>query len=432
MLTYFILIQEYFLHYLWKHKLFNVVKLQTTNNEDVQIINSGIHNMNSGPDFFNAQLKINEQLWAGNVEIHIKSSDWYVHNHEQDSAYDNVIIHVVWEDDMPIFRNDNSSLTTLILKDYVDQALIDNYYKLFSKKQSWINCENDIKRVDSFLLNNWKERLYIERLNDKSAQILSLLKQSKNDWEAVLFMMLAKNFGLKVNGDSFMNMANSFDFSLVRKNQNNNIQLEALFFGQSGMLHKNIEDAYYVELQKEYQFLSKKYNITAIAKDTVKFFRLRPNNFPTIRLSQLANLYVLHQNLFSKLINITGASDYYDLLKIETSKYWESHYSFTSLSSKRKKVLTKSFIDLLLINTIIPLKFVYQKYIGKLNEEHILELIQQIKPEKNSIIGKFNTLGVSSKNAFESQALLQLKKEYCTKQKCLQCAIGNSLLKTKI
>lgn len=385
--------------------------------------------MNSGPDFFNAQLKINGQLWAGNIEIHIKSSDWYVHNHEQDSAYDNVIIHVVWEDDMPIFRNDNSQLTTLILKNYVNDNLINNYYKLFSKKQSWINCENDIKSIDTFLLNNWKECLYIERLNNKSTQILSLLKQSKNDWEAVLFKMLAQNFGLKVNGDAFMNMANSFDFSLVRKNQNNKIQLEALFFGQSGMLHKNIEEVYYVELQKEYQFLSEKYNITAIATDTVKFFRLRPNNFPTIRLSQLANLYVLHQNLFSKLISITVVNDYYDLLKVETSKYWESHYSFTSLSSKRKKVLTKQFIDLVLINTIIPLKFVYQKYIGKLDEEHILQLIQEIKPEKNSIIDKFNTLEISSKNAFESQALLQLKNEYCTKQKCLQCAIGNNLLK---
>lgn len=429
MLIYFILIQEYFLHYLWKHKLFNVVKLQTTNSEDVQIINSGIHNMNSGPDFFNAQLKINGQLWAGNVEIHIKSSDWYVHNHEQDSAYDNVIIHVVWEDDMPIFRNNNSSLTTLILKNYVNETLLNNYYKLFNKKQSWINCENDIKNMDTFLLNNWKERLYIERLNNKSTQILSLLKESKNDWEAVLFKMLAKNFGLKVNGDSFMDMSNSFDFSIVRKNQHNIVQLESLFFGQSGMLYKNIEEVYYIELQKEYQFLSKKYSITAIAKDTVKFFRLRPNNFPTIRLSQLANLYVLHQNLFSKLINITVVSDYYDLLKVETSKYWESHYSFTSLSSKRKKVLTKQFIDLLLINTIIPLKFVYQKYIGKLKEEHILQLIQEIKPEKNSIIDKFNALEISSSNAFESQALLQLKNEYCTKQKCLQCAIGNSLLK---
>ena len=385
--------------------------------------------MNSGPDFFNAQLKINGQLWAGNVEIHIKSSDWYVHNHEQDSAYDNVIIHVVWEDDMPIFRNNNSSLTTLILKNYVNETLLNNYYKLFNKKQSWINCENDIKNMDTFLLNNWKERLYIERLNNKSTQILSLLKESKNDWEAVLFKMLAKNFGLKVNGDSFMDMSNSFDFSIVRKNQHNIVQLESLFFGQSGMLYKNIEEVYYIELQKEYQFLSKKYSITAIAKDTVKFFRLRPNNFPTIRLSQLANLYVLHQNLFSKLINITVVSDYYDLLKVETSKYWESHYSFTSLSSKRKKVLTKQFIDLLLINTIIPLKFVYQKYIGKLKEEHILQLIQEIKPEKNSIIDKFNALEISSSNAFESQALLQLKNEYCTKQKCLQCAIGNSLLK---
>ena len=423
------MIREDFLHYLWQFKLFNSVELKGTNNEEIQLINSGTLNTNSGPDFFNGQVKINKQLWAGNIEIHIKSSDWYVHNHEKDSAYDNVILHVVWEDDMPVFREDNSKITTLVLQDYVADDLLKNYQKLVTKQQKWINCEKDIDTVDKFKLNNWLECLYIERLNQKSTQILTLLKQSKNDWEAVLFKLLTKNFGLKVNGNAFMNMANSFDFSLLRKSQSNNKKIEALLFGQAGMLTADIQEKYYQDLQKEYQFLQLKYHIKPIHNSQVKFFRLRPNNFPTIRISQLANLYVSHQNLFSKLINLKRIEDYYDLLQITTSEFWKTHYSFTSASTKRKKQLTKSFVDLLLINTIIPLKFVYQKHIDKLDDESILQLIQQLKPERNTIIDKFTNLKIKSSNAFETQALLQLKNEYCSKQKCLQCVIGNQLLK---
>ncbi len=423
------MIKEDFLHYLWKYKLFNFSKLKSANDENIQIINVGMHNRNSGPDFFNAQIIIEEQLWAGNVEIHIKSSDWYVHKHEKNNDYDNVILHVVWDNDMPIFRRNNSQVTVLILSNYVNENFILNYRKLFSQKQVWIHCENGIHNTNNFLWKHWKEQLYVERLHQKSTQIVDFLDASKNDWEAVLFKLLAKNFGLKVNQGAFMNMANSFNFSIVRKNRNNITQLEALFFGQSGMLEKEIQDNYYQNLQKEYQFLQVKYKIFPIYSNEVKFFRLRPNNFPTIRISQLVMLYVTHQNLFSKLMSIDTINDYYDLLCVSTSKYWETHFTFTNLSVKRKKPITKSFVDLLLINTIIPLKFVYQKSLGKLDEEKIIQLMLQLKPEKNAIIEKFNMLEVKSDNALETQALLQLKKEYCVRQKCLQCAIGNDLLR---
>jgi len=422
------LIQEDFLHYLWNLKLFDTLNLVSINNESIQIINTGIPNTNSGPDFFNAQIKIDNQVWAGNVEIHIKSSDWYVHNHENDLAYDNVILHVVWEDDMQIFRKDNSVIPTLVLKEYIDMKVLKSYQKLFAKKQVWINCEKDINQIDNFVFDNWLERLYLERLQSKSELILDLLQQSNNDWEAVLFKLLAKNFGLKVNGDSFLQLANSFDFSIFRKNQAKVENLEVLLFGQAALLNADFEDIYFQNLKKEYAFLQVKYQLKPIHQSELKFFRLRPNNFPTIRLSQLANLYATHQNLFSKLLSITKIEDYYDLLQVTTSAYWETHYSFKSTSNKRAKKLTKSFIDLLLINTIIPLRFVYQKYIGKLDEELILQLIQQINPEKNGIITKFNSLNIKTKNALQTQALLQLKNEYCNKNKCLQCAVGTELL----
>ncbi len=424
------MIKEDFLHYLWHYKLFDFSNLRGTNKEKIQLINLGKLNTNSGPDFFNAQIKIKEQIWAGNVEIHIKSSDWYVYNHEKDIAYDNVILHVVWEYDMPVFRSDNSEITTLVLKEYIATDLWQKHQNLFTQGQKWIFCEKDINTINPFDFSNWKERLYIERLEEKTTNILELLSNSNNDWEAVLFKMLAKNFGLKVNGAAFMQMANSIDFSLVRKNQHSLQKMEALFFGQSGMLALESEAVYYQILQKEYAFLQVKHKILPIHEKEVKFFRLRPSNFPTIRLSQLASLYITHQNLFSKLIHLTSLDAYYELLNTGTSEFWKNHYTFTSTSKKRTKKLTKSFIDLLLINTIIPLQFVYQKKAGKLKVENTLSLIRQIKSEKNSIITSFSNLKITAQNALESQALLQLKNRYCDKQKCLQCVIGQKLLTT--
>ncbi len=420
--------QEDFLHYIWKHKKMDVTNLKTSKNEAVQIVSGGQHNLNSGPDFFNAQLKIDDQLWAGNVEVHIKSSDWFVHNHEVDPAYDNVILHVVWEHDTEVFRKDNTQIPTIELKSFVSKEALDNYQKLFSKSDKWINCEHDFNSIDEFTINNWLERLYFERLERKSTEIEKLLESSANNWEAVLFKMLAKNFGLKVNGESFLSIANSIDFSIVRKQQSNLMSLEALLFGQAGLLEDSIQEPYFIELVNEYKFLIQKFNLSNANVTPFQFFRLRPPNFPTIRLSQLANLYHQHQNIFSKIIESDSVEDFYKLFKVGTSSFWETHYTFSKTSKQSKKGITKSFIDLLLINTIIPIKFSYSKQIGKPNEESILKLIQEIASEKNSIVEKFNELKPVSKSALASQALIQLKNEYCDKNKCLQCAIGSSIL----
>ena len=421
--------KEDLLHYIWKHKLFFSDALKTAVGEEITVVSTGIHNQNAGPDFFNAQVKIGAQLWAGNVEIHLKSSDWYVHNHEQDANYDNVILHVVWEHDVEIHNSENSVIPTLELQQFVSKDLLQKYQKLFSKPQKWINCEQDIVKVDDFVFSNWLERLYFERLERKSILIYELLEKTMFDWEAVLFQLLARNFGLKVNADSFFEMASSLDFAVVRKQWSNQQQLESLFFGQLGMLNETIENQYFIDLKNEYLYQQKKYKLDVPTKNTVQYFRLRPTNFPTIRISQLASLYHVHQNLFSKIMQLETVDEIYDLFQVSTAAFWETHYTFEKESPKRVKKLTKSFVDLLLINTIIPLKFVYQKHIGKLDESAILNLIQQLKSEKNSIIDKFNELKIKSINAFETQALLQLKNEYCAPQKCFQCAVGNWLLK---
>jgi len=420
--------QENFLHYIWKHKKIKFNNLKTTIGESIVVLAVGQHNFNSGPDFFNAKLKIEEQLWAGNVEIHIKSSDWFLHNHEIDKAYDNVILHVVWEDDTEVFRNDNTPIPTLELKNIVDTTMLSNYEKLFTKQKKWINCENDFALPDNFILNNWLERLYFERLERKSKTIETLLAESKNDWESVLFKMLTKNFGLKVNGDSFFSLAQSIEFSIVRKTQYNAQVLEALLFGQSGLLDQDIENAYHSNLSKEYEFLKQKFNLQNAQVLPIQFFRLRPPNFPTIRISQLARLYNKHQNLFSKIIECNKLDDFYELFKVSTSEFWKTHYTFQKESKTSIKTLSKSFIDLLLINTILPIKFSYAKQKGEAIDSEIIKIASTISSEKNNIIKAFNNLKKVSKSSLDSQALIQLKTEYCDKNKCLQCAIGNSLI----
>ena len=420
--------QENFLHYVWQFKKFNTAHLKTTTGEVVSLRNNGLLNLNGGPDFFNAQLQIDEQLWAGNVEIHIKSSDWYVHNHEVDSAYDNVILHVVFEHDTDIFRKDNSIIPTLELKDLIHENVFQNYQKLLMTPHKWINCENDFAAVDNFLMSNWLERLYIERLERKSKAIDALLKSSKNDWEGVLFKLLAKNFGLKVNGDAFFSMSNSFDFSMVRKIQSQPLQLEALFFGQLRLLDKNVENAYYLNLVKEYQFLKQKFNLSNDQVIPLQFFRLRPPNFPTIRLSQLAMLYHQHPSLFTKIMTAETIADLYELFEVNTSEFWKTHFTFEKSSRTSKKSLTRSFVNLLLINTILPLRFSYQQHQGEIAAESSLLMAQKIASEQNTIIKAFNNLRPMSNSALTSQALIQLKTEYCDKNRCMSCAIGNSLL----
>ncbi|KUJ62243.1 hypothetical protein AR687_09505 [Flavobacteriaceae bacterium CRH] len=420
--------KEDFLHYLWRFKKFETLNLRTTQNEPITIIKTGDYLELAGPDFFNAQIRIGEQKWAGNVEIHLKSSDWYVHGHERDTAYDNVILHVVWKHDTEIFRENNSEIPVLVLKDYVSSEIINNYHSLVTPK-SWISCEKQIAQIDDFVFKNWQERLFFERLERKSKFIYDLLKETNQDWEAVLFCLLAKNFGLNTNGNPFLQIAKSIPFSIIRKESFEVENLEALLLGTSGLLDHDKEDVYFKDLKFRYFYLLHKYQLDKVYADPVEFFKHRPDNFPTIRLSQLASLYSTHQNLFSKIIHLKSVKEVYKLLDVSASLYWQNHYQFDKESPKKSKSLSKSFIDLLVLNTIIPIQFAYSDIMGESNSEDLIELMNQVAPEKNSIIYKFESFGISSKNAFDTQALLQLKNEYCNHKSCLKCGIGMELLK---
>ncbi len=426
-------LKEDLLHFIWKYKKLQLEDLVTSKNEPILIEDVGKHNNLAGPDFFNAKVCIDGQLWAGNVEIHIKSSDWYAHNHEQDPNYDNVILHVVWEDDLEVFRNDNSHIPTLELKEYIVPRILKSYQDLFDKKnKSFINCESRIGRVDGFVLQNWLERLYFERLERKSVQIETLLKDSRNDWEQVLFSSLLKNFGLKINGEAFLSLAQAVDYALVRKLQNDRLLLESLFFGMSHLLEsKDITDDYYTRLQNEFDYMSNKFTLNTDQVLKPAFFKLRPPNFPTVRLAQLASLYHGKQNLFAEIEAANTLEALYDILDVSASSYWDTHFNFGKESKKSIKKTTKKFIDLLIVNTIIPIKFAHAKHIGKNAGEKIVGIISQIKEEHNSIVQKFEQFGLDLKSAKESQSVLQLYNEYCTQNKCLQCAVGNRILKGK-
>ena len=423
--------KEDFLHYVWKYKLFVLKDLYTTSNENIEILKSGTHNCNSGPDFLNAALKIDGQHWFGNVEIHIKSSDWYAHNHEIDSNYDAVILHVVWEDDVVVYAKNNQPLPTLVLKDRVDRELLASCLQLLNSKSKWIACENEIAKVNSFEFENWKERLYFERLERKANEIKTILVSNNSDFEATLFVLLCRNFGLKVNAEAFFQLANSFDFSILKKVRTNQLQLAALLFGQAGFLEDKIEDVYYNSLKIEYNFLQKKFHLQPITKHYFSFFRMRPSGFPTIRIAQLIALYHANEHLFLQLMELKHKENYYQIFEVQVNKFWENHFTFDKISKKiTSKKISKSFVGLLLINTIIPLKFLYQKNRGVIVEDEFLELLKVIKPEKNNIIEKFSSLSVTSINAFDSQALLQLKNEYCDSKRCLHCAVGKIVLKS--
>ena len=428
--------KEDFLHYVWKFQKFDAMGLNTSSGQAVRVKFVGQHNFNSGPDFFNSQLYIGSQLWAGNVEIHIKASDWFVHGHELDVAYDNVILHVVWENDSEIYRKDGTTIPTIAIKGVISSETLLNYKNLFSKKHKWINCENEFGQVEEFVHKAWLERLFVERLERKSEAIMKQLKKYNNHWESLLFQLLCKNFGLKVNGEAFQSIAQSVDFSVVKKCNQNQHDLESLLFGQAGFLEVDKEDGYLIKLQNNFAFLKNKFNLQDSAAVPSKFFRLRPRNFPTIRLSQLASLYSNKRQLFSEVIfdassnnSVKSLSEFYTIFDVSASEYWDTHYNFGVVSSRRKKKLSKKFIDLLLINTIIPLQFCYAKQMGKDVSEVLLKLTSSISSEENSIVKKYNELRPNVISAFESQALLQLKTEYCNKMRCLDCAVGNAILK---
>lgn len=418
---------EDFIHYLWKFKKLSGVPLFTTMGERIVIKSLGTHNVHSGPDFFNAQLVIGDQLWAGNVEMHLKSSDWYVHGHDDDPAYDNVVLHVVWQHDAEICRRDEVPIPVLEVSHYISKHLITSYEKLFAVKNSkFINCEMQLATVESFRVMQWLEKMFIERLEHRAMRLQLMLQQQQNDWEAVFFQLLCRSFGTKVNADAFENLSRSVDQQVLRKLSQDAQQLEAVFLGQAGLLDKSHKDPYFEQLLNGYAFAKAKFNLQP-APIPMKFFRLRPANYPTVRLSQLAVLYHLHPQLFSEVLLAKSKEAIYKLFEIQASPYWSNHHVFDKLTDSREKVLTTNFIDLLIINCIVPLRFIHARFMGHDCTEELLTLMQTLPPEKNTIITRFKKM-VDVKDALTSQALLQLKPHYCDVHKCLHCDIGVSLL----
>lgn len=425
------LITEDFLHYVWKFRLFNHTGLQTVEGEDLEIFSAGLHNSDAGPDFHNARIRIGDTAWAGNVELHISSSDWQKHGHTSDNAYDSVILHVVYRDDMPLVLANGRRVQTLELQNRIPDELYNRYHSLVFGTQTIIPCEASIGSVDSLTLHNWLTRVLVERLEKKSAAVIHTLNLNRGDWEETFYQFLASNFGFKTNALPFELLAKSIPQITLAKHKNNPLQIEALLFGQAGFLNGLIHDEYPLKLQSEYAFLSKKHQLKPIENHLWKFMRLRPQNFPTIRLAQFAALIVNSNHLFSKVLEIKDVKGLRSLFTdIHVNTYWDNHYRFDVESTVSSKNLGKDSIDILLLNTIALFLFSY----GKHNQQQHyinrgLQLLENLPNENNKIIADFITLGVELNNAFESQALIELRNNYCNYKKCLQCGVGNKILK---
>jgi len=423
------MISEEFLHHVWQFKLFNTNNLKTIQNEEVKIVQSGIQNTDAGPDFFNAKLQISETLWAGNVEIHTKSSDWIKHQHQLDKTYDNIILHVVYEDDQPITDKSGNFISTIELKNKIGASLIENYHDLLNSK-SWIPCENQIKNVDEFIINSWINRLIVERLERKSGEIKETLELNKNDWEETFYQYLFKYFGLTVNALPFHLLAKQTPLRILEKH-NSLLSIESLLYGQAGMLEEDMQDTYYQSLREEYQFLKNKFSLEAIDKSLWKLLRLRPSNFPTIRISQLSNLLVKAPRIFSKVVGVSSIKELQSLFDVSASHYWDNHYQFgNKVDKKQVKKLGKTTINNIIINVVVPLLFIYSKE-NKTDDagNEVFNYLEILPSEVNTIVKRWNELGVKTTNALQSQALLELKNNYCFQKKCLNCSIGNNLLK---
>lgn len=421
---------EDLLHYVWKFQLFNHNNLKLTSGEDIEIIKPGSHNFDSGPDFFNGQIKIDQTTWAGNVEIHTLSSHWFLHNHQSNEAYDKIILHVVWQDDKPVKQSNGYLIPTIELKGLVSKSVIEKYEDL-KKSKVWIPCENEIDKVDSIVVQQAKNRTLIERLERKTDRILQVLSLTNNDWEETFYHFLAKYFGFKTNAVPFELLATSAEFKIIRKLQANSTQLLALLFGQAGFLNSELKDAYPSELKKEYDFLKRKFQLKPLEVSLWKFMRMRPSNFPTIRIAQFGAIYLKNSQLFQSILEADSISELVKLFEVKSDNYWENHFRFDVVSKQKStKNLGRSSINLLIINVVTPFLFIYGKKVG--NEEYVeksFKFLENLPAEKNSIIKKWNALGVNTESSFDSQALIQLKNEYCDPKKCLNCAIGNFILK---
>lgn len=416
---------EKLLQYIWQFQYFNTTNLRTTRGELLQIIRNGTHNNDQGPDFLQARIRVGDTEWAGSIEMHTKSSGWIAHKHTDDVNYKNVILHVVWEDD----AKEQLPFPTLELQSRVSNVLLGKYEELMQSAQ-FIPCQRHIIQVPRLTIFAWKERLLAERLQQRSRYIEKLLAENNQHWEEVFWWMLAKNFGIKINADSFERIARTIPVNVLAKHKSRLLQIEALLMGQAALLDKKFEEDYPNMLRKEYEFLKKKYGLKK-AHSPLYFLRMRPANFPTVRLAQLAVLIHQSLHLFSAIKEATSVKEIEKLLSVTANDYWHYHYSFDETSTFNKKTLGRQMIENILINTVIPVLYAY----GHLHSNEIytnkaLRWLEQITAEQNIITRGFTSLQVSNKHAYDSQALIQLKNEYCNYKQCLQCAVGNWLLKT--
>ncbi len=430
---------EQLLHYVWKHKLFPTTPLSTTLGMSVEVIDPGLHNRNAGPDFFNAKVKIDGTLWVGNVEIHDKASDWYLHGHEKDAHYDNVILHVCGTIDGEARNTKGNKLVQMKLD--IPEMVSRHYRELLTIDQ-YPSCYQVIPSLSRLSVHSWMSALQTERLSLKTEAIMERLKRCNGDWENAYFVTLARNFGFGINGDAFEQWALSIPLHAVDHHRDDLFQIEAIFLGQAGLL--NIEavpeyyrkdaaaDGYFEKLRNEYLYLSHKFSITPIDYNLWRFLRLRPQNFPHIRISQLAMLYYLRHTSLSQILEVTNVKEAMQVLSTTVTSYWETHYTFGSTSIRNEKRLSPLSINLLLINTVVPILFAYGRHRGEERYcDRAFDFLEALRPENNYIIRMWQQCGLSVENAGDSQALIQLKKEYCDKKECLRCRFGYEYLKRK-
>lgn len=420
-------IPEAFLHFVWKEQLFQKSGLCTIQGQKIEILDPGVHNQDEGPDFFNARIRIDGVLWFGNVEIHVRASEWIKHGHYSDPLYENVILHVVAEPDEDVTRLNGKPLPALVLQ--WDKMLEQNYRKLITSG-SWVACQPYLHKLDPFRIKVILGRLVVERLERFVSGIDEELHRTKNNWEETFYRLLGWGYGLKINAQPFLLLARSLPLSYVLKHKNNSFQLEALFFGQAGWLEDRLfGDDYFDRLKKEYAFLRNKFSLQPLPVHLWRFMRMRPSTFPTIRLAQFVNLLHTREHLFSSVMMAENPEDLYSIFQVCASEYWDTHYLFNKPAKKQTKKMGIQAIRNLLINVVIPFYFVYGSRTEK-NElkDKALNLLESLPPEQNAIIRKWASIGIRADNAFYSQALLQLKNEYCNPGRCSDCTIGKNLI----
>jgi len=419
--------KEDLLHLVWKLKKFDLKNLKTTTGESVQIKNFGFHNHNAGPDFLNAEVLINNISWFGHIEIHVNASEWNDHKHQNDLNYNNVILHVVYKDDKEVFTAHKTIMPTLELANRIDNATLSNYTKLKSSL-TWIPCASQIENFDKTRLQVFLEKVLIERLQTKTDRVNLLLENNQNDWEDLLYKMIAKYLGLKVNAEAFAQLSKKTSYRLIHKVSNELPKLEALLLGQAGLFQK-LQDDYSKSLSKEYDFLKHKFQLQAMSGLEWKFSRMRPVNFPTVRIAQIAALYYKSPQLFNAILNTSNLKEIYKLLSVNASDYWSTHYILGKESKKMIKTLGEQTKQSIVINAIIPIIFAYgEKLKDQSKKDYALSLIDSMPSEKNKIIRTWKEHSIDASSAAQSQALIQLKTEYCDQFRCLNCNIGKTIL----